>query len=178
MILHKTQPYSIVYPFPGLSRVVTRTSSTQYQAGVFIYMECEMKLRYKREPIRDDRRRCNYCQNIISGHPLKKNCSKCNSWLAFNGWREAIIKRDGGKCAYCGSIAKRPHIDHIYPLSKGGSNTAVNLVTSCGSCNIKKGDKPLRRGLEASVVRAVKKRNKKRKIPNDMYFPADYGRSR
>jgi 5-methylcytosine-specific restriction endonuclease McrA len=32
-------------------------------------------------------------------------------------------------------------VDHIHPKSRGGENTWLNLVTCCGSCNRKKGDK-------------------------------------
>ena len=33
------------------------------------------------------------------------------------------------------------HIDHYYPLSKGGSHTIDNIVISCPSCNLKKHSK-------------------------------------
>ena len=32
-------------------------------------------------------------------------------------------------------------LDHVIPKSKGGPNSWKNLVTCCGSCNVKKGDK-------------------------------------
>jgi len=41
-------------------------------------------------------------------------------------------------CQYCGRIAE--HIDHIMPLSKGGSCKHDNLALSCKRCNIKKHD--------------------------------------
>ena len=39
-------------------------------------------------------------------------------------------------------------IDHVKPKSKGGKNTWINLVTCCGSCNLKKGNIPLEQFLE------------------------------
>lgn len=51
-----------------------------------------------------------------------------------------IFKRDGHKCGYCFSN-KKLTIDHIIPKSRGGKNTWENLVTCCGSCNLKKGNK-------------------------------------
>lgn len=42
-------------------------------------------------------------------------------------------------CAYCGG--KSEHIDHVYPLSRGGSHSIGNLVQACASCNTRKNDK-------------------------------------
>lgn len=53
--------------------------------------------------------------------------------------RQNIFKRDDHKCVYCGS-KENLTIDHVTPKSKGGRNTWENMVTSCGSCNVKKGD--------------------------------------
>lgn len=44
------------------------------------------------------------------------------------------------RCAYCGK--RRPlTMDHVIPLSKGGSNTASNVVPACRSCNSSKCDR-------------------------------------
>jgi len=56
--------------------------------------------------------------------------------------RQNIFKRDDNKCVYCGS-RNRLTIDHVIPRAKGGTNTWKNLVTCCGSCNVRKGDKDL-----------------------------------
>ena len=54
--------------------------------------------------------------------------------------RARIYKRDGFQCVYCG-LNKNLTIDHVLPKSRGGSNRWTNLVTCCGNCNRKKGDK-------------------------------------
>lgn len=51
--------------------------------------------------------------------------------------RIAVWRRDGGKCARCGSREKLEY-DHIIPVSKGGSNTVRNVELLCESCNRKK----------------------------------------
>ena len=56
--------------------------------------------------------------------------------------RHRIYARDNHQCVYCGS-KKSLTIDHVIPRSKGGLNTWTNMVTSCFSCNVKKGDKSL-----------------------------------
>lgn len=56
--------------------------------------------------------------------------------------RVAIFARDGYQCVRCGS--KEPELlslDHIIPVSKGGSDDAENLRTFCRSCNSSKGTK-------------------------------------
>lgn len=54
--------------------------------------------------------------------------------------RAAIFERDSYKCQKCGSNHNL-HIDHITPLSKGGSNDVDNLQTLCGRCNSQKGNR-------------------------------------
>jgi predicted phage replisome organizer len=47
-------------------------------------------------------------------------------------------------CAYCGSTDKvNMTIDHIIPVSKGGSSLLSNLVPACKNCNSSKKDRPL-----------------------------------
>jgi hypothetical protein len=48
--------------------------------------------------------------------------------------RVEVWRRDGGKCARCGSREKLEY-DHIVPISKGGSNTARNIELLCEKCN-------------------------------------------
>lgn len=49
------------------------------------------------------------------------------------------------RCVYCGRKMQRLTMDHITPLSKGGSHTVSNIVPACMTCNIKKsaGDVPV-----------------------------------
>ena len=57
--------------------------------------------------------------------------------------RFEILKRDGYRCQMCGVTAKDGatlEIDHITPVSKGGSNDADNLQVLCRDCNAGKSD--------------------------------------
>lgn len=45
----------------------------------------------------------------------------------------------GGRCSYCGGAYE--HLDHVIPLSRGGSNWPANLRPSCIKCNTQKGAK-------------------------------------
>ncbi|WP_418672486.1 HNH endonuclease [Alistipes putredinis] len=53
---------------------------------------------------------------------------------------DAVYRKCGGKCAYCGSDFDL-QIDHIIPISKGGSSTIDNLQLLCSVCNNKKSNK-------------------------------------
>jgi len=55
--------------------------------------------------------------------------------------RDALMRRDGEKCGYCGK--KATTIDHIVPRSRGGKHHWENVVASCARCNTVKGDRLL-----------------------------------
>lgn len=62
------------------------------------------------------------------------------------------LLRDGqrNRCFYCGTdMGNRPTLEHLTPVSKGGTNVEYNLVYACQSCNSKKHDST----LEEYIVR-------------------------
>ena len=56
--------------------------------------------------------------------------------------RFEVFKRDSFTCQYCGRVAPNVvlEIDHIEPVSKGGGNELLNLISSCYECNRGKSD--------------------------------------
>lgn len=57
--------------------------------------------------------------------------------------RFQVLKRDGYRCQMCGATAQdgaKLEIDHIHPVSKGGSNELSNLQVLCRDCNAGKRD--------------------------------------
>jgi 5-methylcytosine-specific restriction endonuclease McrA len=52
-----------------------------------------------------------------------------------------VLQRDGFCCVYCGRKAPdvQLHVDHVVPVSGGGSNDLKNLVAACAECNVGKG---------------------------------------
>jgi len=56
--------------------------------------------------------------------------------------RWAILERDKFTCQYCGQMAPnvKLEVDHIIPLTQGGTDDPKNLITSCYACNRGKAD--------------------------------------
>ena len=71
--------------------------------------------------------------------------------LMTDSLRYDVMKRDGFKCCICGASAKEDgiklHVDHIIPVSKGGTTVMSNLRTLCNHCNMGKSDKYDENGL-------------------------------
>lgn len=59
--------------------------------------------------------------------------------------RRDIYNKYKGHCAYCGKKIEYDDmtIDHIAPLSKGGSNDLANTIPSCQLCNNQKADRSI-----------------------------------
>lgn len=59
--------------------------------------------------------------------------------------RFEIFKRDSFTCQYCGRSSPDVILecDHIVPVSEGGTDDVLNLVTSCRDCNRGKGKRKL-----------------------------------
>lgn len=55
---------------------------------------------------------------------------------------ERLLWRQKHRCYWCKvSIKNRYHVDHVMPLTKGGSNGAENICLACPTCNLSKHNK-------------------------------------
>ena len=56
-----------------------------------------------------------------------------------------VFLRDKFSCQYCGRHfpTELLSFDHVVPRSRGGRTTWGNVVTACGSCNLRKGNRNL-----------------------------------
>lgn len=57
-------------------------------------------------------------------------------------------------CPYCNKSlnSDNAHLEHIYPVSKGGRSIIKNLIWVCATCNLKKGDKTLSSFIKTSKL--------------------------
>lgn len=71
-----------------------------------------------------------------------KRYSDCNTKRKhiFKDIKDAVFKKYNGRCAFCGS-KKILSIDHIYPISRGGTDDLDNLQLLCKKCNSTKHNK-------------------------------------
>jgi 5-methylcytosine-specific restriction endonuclease McrA len=92
-------------------------------------------------------RNCERIKAYKKASPDKRKAARANSEAKRRGADgkytpadiRQILKSQKGKCAYCRIvIGDNYHIDHIVPLTKGGTNWPRNLQVTCGPCNLAK----------------------------------------
>jgi predicted nucleic acid-binding Zn ribbon protein len=128
---------------------------------------------------------CVYCgtwKSTKAKHMMKRSvCSKCRAIKQRESERKKnhtrrgigemtmtvkdLARRDGAKCNICqrkidmnksGLQALGPTIDHILPVSKGGTNDPSNLALAHRRCNVLRGNRqPAQMMLEVTDARAT-----------------------
>lgn len=102
---------------------------------------------------------CKACRRSENRAYMRNNRDKLRGWVAnyreahadFIKMRAEILKMkrsgafkpqyqaQGGKCGYCGCDLRGVYeIDHILPLTRGGTNEVANLMVCCEKCNYEK----------------------------------------
>jgi len=84
--------------------------------------------------------------NIGNGKKHKKN----NRTPFTKSIRHEVFKKDNFCCVECGATNKEIilHVDHIIPVSRGGTDELDNLQTLCESCNLAKKNRIINRFQE------------------------------
>lgn len=95
-------------------------------------------------------------------NPVQKNAQNNNrrarKQLAPGSFDEADVQRllsaQRGMCCYCGCTMGGKHtVEHLVPLSRGGTNWPSNLALACSPCNARKGAKTVEEFLEFMATR-------------------------
>lgn len=74
-------------------------------------------------------------------------------------FKDSLLKSGVYQCKMCKEVFTNHsdlNIDHVKPISKGGSNKKSNLNLLCKSCNSKKGTKEKMEHLESVLKNIVK----------------------
>lgn len=82
--------------------------------------------------------------------------AKLRTWqLSVKDWktitRKAVRKRDGTQCFYCDYPFTEefpPTLEHLLPVSAGGTDHISNIVLACDPCNKAVGNWPLLRKIK------------------------------
>ena len=136
----------------------------QYFKDKYLSNPEKVKQSVKSWQMRNKEKVIQYKRNYVANNPGKRSASNAN-WAKknpdirkanFNNRRERkrtgiisserikkLVLLQKGNCYYCGKQLSEYgfHVDHIIPLSKGGTNTNDNIQLLCPRCNLSKGSK-------------------------------------
>lgn len=77
-----------------------------------------------------------------AAHEAKRRARSAGASGEHSVWDLLLIfQAQAGACAYCAEPVTNYHVEHMVPLSRGGSNGPQNLAISCPPCNLSKGRK-------------------------------------
>lgn len=95
------------------------------------------------EPTRNPKGRCRPCQQRHDHNRQARDKDKRAAYdtSAYRKLRAAARRGQYGACVDCKSYDDLT-IDHIIPLSQGGTNNLSNLVVRCRACNSRKHNRP------------------------------------
>lgn len=116
--------------------------------GIWSKNHPEKKAEYKEKRMKDKKRQARFLFVRREAEKLRRARKKGGGTFRISEWRK--IKKDCGySCVICGAIEEYLiaetgiglTIDHIIPISKGGSNTKENIQPLCMRCNTLKNNK-------------------------------------
>lgn len=84
-----------------------------------------------------------------------------------------VFQRDNFCCVYCGKSSiedgVKLHIEHIYPIKRGGKSDLFNIATSCSKCNNKKSANMI---SEDNIIRLWTEISRRNKNANISHYKA------
>lgn len=156
----------------SLTKHTSHVPSFKYQDPYISINGTRVKLNLKRWTIEEVENLIN--QKIdLERKEQKKNQEEKNVLIARASERETSVRLQSDKykkqddfdlqksrvscCPYCGEnlFKSFSHLDHIYPVKKGGQSIKANLVFVCSDCNLKKSDLTLRNFIKKTKLNEI-----------------------
>ena len=75
---------------------------------------------------------------VFASTVLEVLLSRRNRRYLVDAEKEALLVKQGRKCALCGDDLERPEFDHTIALCKGGTNSPDNFQALCTACHAEK----------------------------------------
>ncbi len=126
------------------------------------YYATKDTLKYKERRLKNREQTNEYMRQWVKTPVGKRNAAVCNQRRrsrkkSVGGEFTATDIKDlyatqGGRCYYCSiDIEAGYHIDHMLPISRGGTNGPENLALACAPCNLSKHTKTAEEFMTCSV---------------------------
>jgi 5-methylcytosine-specific restriction endonuclease McrA len=91
---------------------------------------------------------------MMQGVCARRDARRKGAEGKFTAEELGTLHRKYTGCPYCGSNDS-PTIDHIIPLSRGGTNWISNIQLCCTTCNTSKGNKTHEEYIQYKLAEAV-----------------------
>ena len=131
---------------------MSEDEKAKYAAAQKAYYEAKKPERLAKNKVRFKEKRDQYWPAIMEyrrQHPEINIAGRARRRAAGTP-PPAVLRellRAATACCYCGvsfyEPAVKKHIDHVVPVSRGGSGDITNLAVACATCNLRKSSKTL-----------------------------------
>lgn len=135
----------------GYDRAISRAGFTQEQADIILGGLSEARIAIVAVvPPYIDENAYRICFKIFDPeaektyrrkHNAEKALKRRDVTVNYDRLFVAIGRRDGFLCRKCKAVTTNLQIDHVIPISKGGTNELDNLQLLCPPCNLTKSDR-------------------------------------
>lgn len=78
----------------------------------------------------------------VTSHRRRARVANAEGSFSVEEWH-GLLEEFDYRCAYCQTPSDSLVMEHMTPLSRGGSNSAKNIVPSCATCNSRKGTRDI-----------------------------------
>ena len=120
--------------------------TSSHKRSSFCSPACGQRYRYHQDPEREKAKVREWEEANKEHHRVQVNNRTNKRRKAIVGrfsprdWRRLCIRFDY-HCAYCGDKPEQLTVEHIIPISRGGSNWIGNIAPACLACNLEKQDR-------------------------------------